>query len=58
MTLNDFICFYVVIACFMFVFNLNWMVKEEIKLKRFLKYNGLAIVWPYQLFLQLTNRTI
>lgn len=50
--------FYVVIAGFYWFFNMLWMIKEKLSWNRFVKYTLLAVVWPYQFFLQFTNRGI
>lgn len=51
---------YFVVAAFFFFFNMLWLFKNETNLsfRRVGKYTLLAIFWPYQFFLQFTNRGI
>jgi len=48
------------IAFFFFAFNILWLSKNDhdMTLLRVWKYTWLAILWPYQFYLQFTNRTI
>lgn len=51
---------YLIVAAFFFVFNMNWLIKNETNITRSRvgKYTLLALAWPYQFFLQFTNRGI
>lgn len=51
---------YSAIAIFFWLFNMLWLSKNDLNLTlpRVWKYTWLAILWPYQFYLQFTNETI